>query len=400
LLPDLSSAAPTGMFTSAKRDLKFDFNGEKVRGVNLGGWFVLEPWITPSLFEATPEDVVDEYTMSAKLGKPEMKKRMEKHWNSWITKADFGEIAGAGLNFVRIPIGYWSVSPVDGDPYVQGAFEKLGEAIGWAGDAGLKVMIDLHGAPGSQNGFDNSGKRGEVGWLQGDTYDQTITALNKIRDEYASNPAVASIELLNEPMGPQLDLGTVKQFYMDGWGNLKDSDVAVCFHEAFEGVDAWGDWGAGMSNLLLDTHHYEVFDSGMLEMGIDEHVGSVCDFGGQMASTGKWTISGEWTGAMTDCAKWLNGRGIGARYDGSYNKEGEGSYYIGSCEGKSSGSVDGLSEADKNNIKTFIGAQMAAYEKATGWIFWTWKTEGAPEWDFQALNRAGLIPAGGAGACG
>ena len=59
LLPDLSSAAPTGMFTSAKRDLKFDFNGEKVRGVNLGGWFVLEPWITPSIFEATPEDVVD-----------------------------------------------------------------------------------------------------------------------------------------------------------------------------------------------------------------------------------------------------------------------------------------------------------------------------------------------------
>lgn len=80
---------------------------------------------------------------------------------------------------------------------------------------------------------------------------------------------------------------------MDGWGDLKDSDVAVAFHEAFEGVSSWGDWGAGMWNLLLDTHHYEVFDSGLLEMGIDEHVGSVCAYGGEMASTGKWTVSGK-----------------------------------------------------------------------------------------------------------
>lgn len=93
-------------------------------------------------------------------------------------------------------------------------------------------------------------------------------------------------------MGPELDMETVKQFYMDGWGNLKKSDVAVTIHEAFEGVDAWGDFGSGMSNLLLDTHHYEVFDSGMLEMGIEDHVSSACDYGGQMASTGKWTISG------------------------------------------------------------------------------------------------------------
>lgn len=73
---------------------------------------------------------------------------------------------------------------------------------------------------------------------------------------------------------------------------------------------------------------------------------------------------------MTDCAKWLNGRGIGARYDGTYEKDGEGSYYIGSCDGKSEGTVDSLSQEDKQNLKTFLGAQMAAYEKANGWIFW------------------------------
>ena len=35
---------------------------------------------------------------------------------------------------------------------------------------------------------------------------------------------------------------------------------------------------------------------------------------------------------------------------------------------------------------------MDAFEKAAGWIFWTWKTEGAPEWDMQALLQNGVFP--------
>jgi glucan 1,3-beta-glucosidase len=30
---------------------RFDFGSTKVRGVNIGGWLVAEPFITPSLFE-------------------------------------------------------------------------------------------------------------------------------------------------------------------------------------------------------------------------------------------------------------------------------------------------------------------------------------------------------------
>ena len=103
-------------------------------------------------------------------------------------------------------------------------------------------------------------------------------------------------------------------------------------------------------------------------MSTQDHVDNVCSFGGEMASAHKMTIAGEWTGAMTDCAKWLNGRGVGARYDGSY----EGTYFIGSCDGKSTGTVAGLNQEDKNGIAAFIQAQIVGYEKADGWIFWTW----------------------------
>jgi len=368
-----------------KRAPMFDYNNQKVRGVNTGGWFVLEPWITPSMFEGN--SAKDEYTLVAAVGKEEAQSRLRNHWNSWITKDDFNQMAAAGLNHVRIPIGYWSVLPRDGDPYLSGAYDKLGEALDWASDAGLHVMIDLHGAPESQNGFDNSGKYGNVGWTQGDSVAYTIKVLNKIRDDHASHPAVSAIELLNEPLGPSLDMNTVRQFYMDGWGNLRDSNVAVTFHDAFQGVTSWGNWGAGMWNLLLDTHHYEIFDNSAVAMSIDDHVKTACDFGNQMASTGKWTIAGEWTGGITDCAKWLNGKDKGARYDGTF-----GGSKVGDCTGKSTGTVEGLSEADKYNVGRFIEAQLDAYEKATGWIFWTWKTEGAPEWDMKALLEGGIFP--------
>jgi glucan 1,3-beta-glucosidase len=59
LLPSFSNAAPATLMSPAKRDLKFAFGDDKIRGVNLGGWFVLEPWITPSIFEATPDECVD-----------------------------------------------------------------------------------------------------------------------------------------------------------------------------------------------------------------------------------------------------------------------------------------------------------------------------------------------------
>jgi glucan 1,3-beta-glucosidase len=58
-----------------------------------------------------------------------------------------------------------------------------------------------------------------------------------------------------------------------------------------------------------------------------------------------WTIVGEWTPAMMDCAKYLNGRGIGARYDGTF----PGSPRVGSCTG-----LTGSGASFSPNYKTFL----------------------------------------------
>jgi glucan 1,3-beta-glucosidase len=66
LLATFGDANP--MSTIETRSLKFAFGQEKVRGVNLGGWLVLEPWITPSIFEAAPESAVDGMLIEAPVG--------------------------------------------------------------------------------------------------------------------------------------------------------------------------------------------------------------------------------------------------------------------------------------------------------------------------------------------
>jgi glucan 1,3-beta-glucosidase len=116
-----------------------------VRGVNIGGWLVLEPWITPSIFDNAGDAAVDEWTLTDTLGQDQAKAVLSQHWSTFITQDDFHRIAQAGMNHVRIPVGYWAVSSLPDEPYVDGQLEYLDNAISWARDAGLKVVIDLHG---------------------------------------------------------------------------------------------------------------------------------------------------------------------------------------------------------------------------------------------------------------
>ncbi len=146
---------------------------------------------------------------------------------------------------------------------------------------------------------------------------------------------------------------------------------------------------SGVNNVILDTHIYQIFSDGEVAMKPCDHIRTACAAGPHVAGTDKWLVVGEWTGAQTDCAKWLNGLGVGARYDGTMAGS---TGYHGSCQTKYEGTVDGLLDVDKVNLAYFVEAQLDAYEQHSGWVFWAWKTESAPEWHFQNLTRAGLIP--------
>lgn len=371
-----------------------------VKGVNLGGWFVIEPFITPSLFEPFGDNIpVDEYHYTQALGKEEAKNRLEAHWSSFIVEDDIKQIASLGLNFVRIPIGYWAFLALDEDPYVQGQVKYLDQALEWCKKYNIQAWIDLHAVPGSQNGFDNSGFREDaeyLAWNQGDNdnVEKTYKVIASIAAKYGQwnyLDVVAGIELVNEPLGTYLDIDKIQTFYEKSYKSIRDdynSLSNVIVHDAFREQNYWDDkfhvpdfWG-----VVIDHHRYQMFSTDELARSIDEHVDHACQQGNLTKTESHWTVTGEWSAALTDCTKWLNGVGRGARYDMSYQS----SQYFGSCEGIND--ISTWSDERKENTRKYIEAQLDAYEQGAGWVFWTWKTENALEWDFQKLVYEGLIP--------
>ena len=296
---------------------------------------------------------------------------------------------------VRIPVGHWAYN--DLGPYARGAAPYIDKAIGWARQTGLKVMIDLHGAPRSQNGFDNSGhKRPKPLWTTDDTVQKTLDVLKIIQTKYGHSSyddVIAGIELLNEPLISELDFNTVKQFERDGYGQQRavSQSRVVVIQDGFAQPDEYNGWLTPSDNdsqwVAIDHHEYQCFTNEFVAMVPWQHRQYVCNNANTYSGADKWTFVGEWSAAMTDCAAALNGYGIGARYDGTY----PGSTYVGSCG--SINYIDTWSQTFKDDMRGYIEAQMETYEAHTqGWIFWNFKTEGAPEWDAFRLIDAGVFP--------
>ncbi|MBR6321781.1 MAG: cellulase family glycosylhydrolase, partial [Lachnospiraceae bacterium] len=173
---------------------------EKIKGVNLGNWFVLEKWMSPGLFEGTTAE--DEYYLPTQLPKEIYEERIRRHRAEYITERDFIAIRALGLNAVRIPVPYFIFG--DRAPFV-GCIDGLDRAMEWAEKHGLKVLIDLHTAPDSQNGFDNGGISGVCKFFQEpEEIEFVYTVLERLAERYGNREGLWGIEILNEPASAQM----------------------------------------------------------------------------------------------------------------------------------------------------------------------------------------------------
>ena len=111
----------------------WNFNLHNIQGVNLGGWLVTEPFITPELYlpyQSGTTAVVDEFTLSEALGS-NLASVMTAHYATFITEQDFANIAGAGLNWIRLPVPFWAMETLPGEPYLEGvAWNYMIQAFG------------------------------------------------------------------------------------------------------------------------------------------------------------------------------------------------------------------------------------------------------------------------------
>ncbi|KAH9959615.1 glycoside hydrolase superfamily [Russula dissimulans] len=300
-----------------------------------------------------------------------------------------------------MPIGYWSVpSNVSVSPYIPGVWPYIQRAVAWAREYGLHTVIDLHGAPGLQNGYDNSGQRtGSPQWaLDPANVDATLGIIQVVASQLG--PQVDAIELLNKVAGfygSAWDTA-VRGYWKNGFEVVRQSagdDVVVVIGDAFEGIDNWQGFfpDAQHNRVMMDYHVYQIISNEELSRSQDQHIQFVCqnilpnlaDF----ASGNMWTVSGEWwSTTITDCAVWLNGRGTGARWDGSIGGGGPAS---GSCDGFT-GDYTTFSQDYIAFLRKYWEVQVELGEAVQGWIYWTWKTESAGEWGYQKGLEGGWIP--------
>ena len=178
-----------------------------VRGVNLGGWLIMERYITPYQFAVTnchvegdfcwypgqinappnaelcdlyrckpirQENVfgqmdypLDEYTLWSSFGSntDAAEEWLNYHLEYFITEDDIKAIKESGLTHVRVPLAHWILQSQEevaksGLPWIVGKrWEAFRRLVQWARNHGLQVWPDIHTAPDSQNGFDNSGQQ-------------------------------------------------------------------------------------------------------------------------------------------------------------------------------------------------------------------------------------------------
>lgn len=192
------------------------------------------------------------------------------------------------------------------------------------------------------------------------------------------------------------------------YGTSKESNTVVLIGDAFQPLSYWKgfmpppDW----QNVMLDTHIYAMFSPQVSflclklsfrlkeqihfkgnEMSYSQHIQAACNHANDLSNAPLWVVVGEWTPAPNDCAKYLNGRGVGSRYEGTL----PGSTRVGSCAGWT-GNASTFSQSYKDFLRKHWEAQVITFEKGQGWIQWTWKAEQADEWSYQAGLANGWIP--------
>ncbi|KAJ6127003.1 hypothetical protein N7523_002615 [Penicillium sp. IBT 18751x] len=391
-------------------------NDNPIRGVNLGGWLSIEPFITPSLFNSysSADGVIDEWTLTTKLGSAKTT-TLEKHYATFITESDFAEIKEAGLDHVRIQYSYWAVKTYDGDPYVaKQSWRYLLRAIEYCRKYGLRVNLDLHGLPGSQNGWNHSGHQGKIGWLNGtdgelnrqrslEIHDQLSTFF--AQDRYKN--VVTIYGLVNEPLMLSLPVEKVLNWTQEATELVRSNgvDATVVFHDGFLNLDKWDTmFKTHPDNMYLDTHQYTTFNTGEIVLNHTAKIDIICNSWKPMiqainiTSTG-WgpTICGEWSQADTDCAQYVNNVNRGTRWEGTYDTSSTTAYCPTAADGTCScasanADVTEYSDAYKKWLQTYAEAQMAAFETAQGWFYWTWQTESAAQWSYRTAWKNGFMP--------
>jgi len=299
---------------------------------------------------------------------------MKDYWANFIKEDDFRRMSGFGINFVRLPVGWWhiydqsggaantklnnTVSPVD---YAVGGLAYIDKAFEWGNKYGIGILLTMHAAPGSQGGTDNSSPADTSGNHYWDKYENnqaaTVDSIDLYAKRYGKSRALWGIALLNEPRG---DTNVLRRYYLRGYQAVrKYTNKPVVINPLISPFQSGTEpeWTSFMrdnnqyTNIWYDLHYYSCFggppdqsnSGGAIGYINHDRANEIRAF--KNAQPGKKILVGEWSGA---------------------NHFGD------------------------NGVNEFVNAQMNTYGNVgDGFSFWSWAGSGGG-WKFEDMLNRGI----------
>ena len=248
-----------------------------LQGVNLGGSLITEKWMT-GIGDGDAPVVEDEWTLrnilTERFGDEAGLALLRTYQESYLNEYDFDVLKQMGINLVRLPFYFRNLQNEAGE-WIRDAngnidFSPLDRIVKMASERGIYVLLDLHGAPGSQSLESHTGRKDYnrlfENSLEGEAYRvQTIELWKALAAHYKDEPMIAGYDLLNEPVGaPSSEV--LKNLYNRLYQAVREIDANHML--VMEGIWDWDTLPVPASmnwtNVMYQFHFYY--------FGFDENV--------------------------------------------------------------------------------------------------------------------------------
>ncbi|HYI33222.1 MAG TPA: cellulase family glycosylhydrolase [Glaciibacter sp.] len=196
----MPACSRSGFVRAAGTELVDDQGPLLLRGVGLGNWLLAEGYMwlfgdeqsSPRLIEAR---------IRALVGVERADEFWRRFVDTFITEADFEMIAELGFDHVRLPINSRGVVDDDG-AFRPAGFDLIDRAVQWSERYGLRILLDLHGAPGGQTGtnIDDAADGKPELFMDAGNRTMTVKIWQELATRYRHSETVLGYDLLNEPL--------------------------------------------------------------------------------------------------------------------------------------------------------------------------------------------------------
>ncbi|MEW9553238.1 glycoside hydrolase family 5 protein [Nonomuraea sp. NPDC050783] len=197
----------------------------RLRGVGLGNWLLPEGYMWKFGDETSSPRQIERH-VAALVGAERAALFWRRFRDVFVTERDVAAIAALGFDHVRLPLNARDLD-----------LARVDDLIGWCAAHRLRVLLDLHAAPGGQTGTNiDDSPRGRPELFMDDGHRaRTVELWREIARRYRDDPTVLGYDLLNEPLPNE-------------WQHVYATELLQLYHDLTAAIRA------------VDPHHLIVYE--------------------------------------------------------------------------------------------------------------------------------------------